>query len=66
VAQAIHKLWSLSEHNREKVEPVSTMTSADGTTIDYDAYGNGPTVIFVGAHLSIAPLISGRLRSPSS
>jgi hypothetical protein len=38
----------LSEHNREKVEPVSTVTSADGTTIDYDAYGNGPTVILIG------------------
>jgi pimeloyl-ACP methyl ester carboxylesterase len=33
---------------REKVEPMSTVTSADGTTIDYDAYGNGPTVIFIG------------------
>jgi pimeloyl-ACP methyl ester carboxylesterase len=27
---------------------MSTVTSADGTTIDYDAYGNGPTVIFIG------------------
>src|SRR5215211_7747264 len=41
-------ILSLSEHNREKVEPMSTVTSADGTTIDYDAYGNGPTVIFIG------------------
>jgi len=39
---------SLSEHNRERVEPMSTVTSADGTTIDYDAYGSGPTVIFIG------------------
>ena len=28
---------------------MSTVTSADSTTIDYDAYGNGPTVIFIGA-----------------
>jgi pimeloyl-ACP methyl ester carboxylesterase len=41
-------ILSLSEHNRKKVEPMSTVTSADGTTIDYDAYGNGPTVIFIG------------------
>jgi pimeloyl-ACP methyl ester carboxylesterase len=41
-------ILSLSEHNREKVERMSTVTSADGTTIDYDAYGNGPTVIFIG------------------
>ena len=41
-------MLSLSEHNRETVEPMSTVTSADGTTIDYDAYGNGPTVIFIG------------------
>jgi len=27
---------------------MSTVTSADGTTIDYDAYGNGPTAIFIG------------------
>ena len=27
---------------------MSTVTSADGTTIDYDAYGNGPTVILIG------------------
>ena len=27
---------------------MSTVTSADGTIIDYDAYGNGPTVIFIG------------------
>ena len=27
---------------------MSIVTSADGTAIDYDAYGNGPTVIFVG------------------
>src|SRR5688500_471386 len=27
---------------------MSTVISADGTTIDYDAYGNGPTVIFIG------------------
>ena len=27
---------------------MSTVTSADGTTIDYDAYGEGPTVIFIG------------------
>ena len=66
MAQAIHKLWSLSEHNREKVEPMSTVTSADGTTIDYDAYGNGPTVIFIGGASQHARLISGRLRSRSS
>ena len=27
---------------------MSTVTSADGTIIDYDAYGKGPTVIFIG------------------
>src|SRR5829696_6110259 len=27
---------------------MSSVTSADGTTIDYDAYGNRPTVIFIG------------------
>jgi hypothetical protein len=27
---------------------MGTMTWADGTTIDYDAYGNGPIVIFIG------------------
>jgi hypothetical protein len=27
---------------------MSTVTSADGTIIDYDAYGEGSTVIFVG------------------
>ena len=30
---------SLSEHNQRKVEPMSTVTSADGTIIVYDAYG---------------------------
>ena len=39
---------SLSEHNQRKVEPMSTVTSADGTIIDYDAYGEGPTVILIG------------------
>jgi pimeloyl-ACP methyl ester carboxylesterase len=39
-------ILNLSEHDHEKVEP--TVTSADGTTIDYDAYGNGPTVILIG------------------
>jgi pimeloyl-ACP methyl ester carboxylesterase len=27
---------------------MSTVTSADGTTIDYDAYGSGPPVILIG------------------
>ncbi|WP_189213038.1 MULTISPECIES: alpha/beta fold hydrolase [Actinokineospora] len=27
---------------------MSTATSADGTTIDYDAYGSGPAVVFIG------------------
>jgi pimeloyl-ACP methyl ester carboxylesterase len=27
---------------------MSTVTSADGTTIDYDAYGSGPAVILIG------------------
>jgi pimeloyl-ACP methyl ester carboxylesterase len=27
---------------------MSTVTSPDGTVIDYDRYGNGPTVIFIG------------------
>jgi pimeloyl-ACP methyl ester carboxylesterase len=27
---------------------MSTVTSADGTTIDYDAYGSGPTVVLIG------------------
>ena len=27
---------------------MSTVTSAVGTTIDYDAYDNGPTAIFIG------------------
>jgi pimeloyl-ACP methyl ester carboxylesterase len=27
---------------------MSTVTSADGTVIDYDRYGSGPTVIFIG------------------
>lgn len=27
---------------------VSSVTSADGTSIDYDAYGDGPGVVFVG------------------
>jgi hypothetical protein len=27
---------------------MSTVTSADGTTIDYDAYGAGPAVILIG------------------
>ena len=27
---------------------MSTATSADGTIIDYDAYGEGPTVILIG------------------
>ena len=37
---------------------MSTVTSTDGTTIDYDAYGNGPTVIFIagaGQHRAIDP-----------
>jgi len=42
------KFLSLSEHNQRKVEPMSTATSADGTIIDYDAYGEGPTVILIG------------------
>ena len=45
---------------------MSTVTSADGTTIDYDAYGNGPTVIFIGGASQHRALIHGRLRSPSS
>ena len=27
---------------------MSTVTSADGTIIGYDAYGNGPKVILIG------------------
>jgi hypothetical protein len=27
---------------------VSNVTSGDGTTIDYDRYGDGPTVVMVG------------------
>src|SRR6266498_5492099 len=27
---------------------MSTVTSADGTVIDYDRYGDGPAVIFIG------------------
>src|SRR5215217_3016423 len=27
---------------------MSAVNSADGTTIDYDAYGNGPTIILIG------------------
>jgi hypothetical protein len=27
---------------------MSTVTSADGTVIDYDSYGEGPAVIFIG------------------
>ena len=27
---------------------MSTVTSADGTTIDYDAHGSGPAVILIG------------------
>ena len=37
---------------------MSTVTSADGTTIDYDAYGSGPTVILIGGasqHRAIDP-----------
>lgn len=37
---------------------MSTVTSADGTTIDYDAYGEGPTVILVAGavqHRAIDP-----------
>jgi hypothetical protein len=31
---------------------MSTVTSADGTIIDYDVYGQGPTVIFIGGRKS--------------
>src|SRR5215213_10815129 len=37
---------------------MSTVTSTDGTTIDYDAYGSGPTVILIGGasqHRAIDP-----------
>jgi hypothetical protein len=37
---------------------MSTVTSADGTTIDYDAYGSGPAVILIGGasqHRAIDP-----------
>jgi pimeloyl-ACP methyl ester carboxylesterase len=27
---------------------MSTVTSADGTPIDYDVYGSGPAVILIG------------------
>ena len=27
---------------------MSTVTSADGTVIDYDSYGDGPAVVFIG------------------
>jgi hypothetical protein len=27
---------------------MSTVTSSDGTVIDYDRYGDGPAVIFIG------------------
>ena len=27
---------------------MSTVTSADGTTIDYDAYGSGPVILIGG------------------
>ena len=27
---------------------MSTVTSPDGTVIDYDRYGDGPAVIFIG------------------
>jgi pimeloyl-ACP methyl ester carboxylesterase len=30
------------------VHVVSTITSLDGTIIDFDRYGNGPTVVFIG------------------
>lgn len=35
---------------RRDVGPIcmSTVTSADGTTIGYEAYGQGPTVVFIG------------------
>ena len=31
---------------------MSTATSADGTVIDYDRYGDGPAVIFIGGAAS--------------
>jgi pimeloyl-ACP methyl ester carboxylesterase len=43
---------------RERVELMSTVSSTDGTTIDYDAYGAGPTVILIGGttqHRAIDP-----------
>ncbi len=39
-SSSFFNILSLSENNREKVEPMSTVTSADGTIIDYDAYGD--------------------------
>lgn len=41
---------------------MSTVTSADGTAIDYDAYGWGPTVILIGGasqHRAIDPRTTG-------
>ena len=38
---------------------MSTVTSADGTTIDYERYGAGPAVIFIGGatqHRAIDPV----------
>src|SRR5215203_2690914 len=48
---------SCQQPTRERPE-MSTVTSADGTTIDYDAYGSGPAVILIGGasqHRAIDP-----------
>jgi pimeloyl-ACP methyl ester carboxylesterase len=36
------------QHPTQERPAMSTLTSADGTLIDYDAYGSGPPVILIG------------------
>ena len=41
---------------------MSTVTSPDGTVIDYDRYGDGPAVIFIGGAATYPRPARGRRR----
>jgi hypothetical protein len=45
---------------------MSTVASADGTVIDYDRYGDGPAVIFIGGAATYRAIVRPPPRPPSA
>jgi hypothetical protein len=51
-------VWPVNTNARKASDEHCGVASADGTTIDHDAYGSGPAVILIGAasqHQAIDP-----------